>query len=108
MVFHETSLVFHGSWLVVMVPGQFSWLLMVPGWFFMIFGGSRLVSHGSRSVFMVFHGSKSVFVISIISWFQVCFSLFLVGFSCFFPECTCLNCILASLGPEGGTRPSSI
>ena len=61
MVFHETSLVFHGSWLVVMVPGQFSWLLMVLGWFFMIFGGSRLVSHGSRSVFMVFHGSRFVF-----------------------------------------------
>ena len=28
---------------------------------FMVFHGSRLVFHASRSVFMVFHGSRSVF-----------------------------------------------
>ena len=37
-------MVFHGSRLV----------FMVPGWFSLVFDGSRLVFHGSRLVFMVF------------------------------------------------------
>ena len=35
---------------------------MVPGWFFIVFHGSRLFLHGSRSVFTDFHGSRSVFM----------------------------------------------
>ena len=52
-----------------MVPGQFSWFLMVPVFFhgsrsvFMVFDGCRLVFTGSRSVFIVFHGSRSLFMV---------------------------------------------
>ena len=54
-----------------MVPGRFSWFLMVPDWFFMVFQGSgwvfmafhgfTLVFHDSRSVFIVFHGYRLAF-----------------------------------------------
>ena len=52
-------MVFNGSRLVFHV------VFLVPGWFFVVFHGSRLIFHGSRSFF---HG----------------FSLFQVGFSWFF------------------------
>ena len=57
-----------------MVPGPF---FIVPG-MFSWFSWSRLVFHGSRSVFMVAYSSRLVF-----SWFQVGFhgfSWFQVGF----------------------------
>ena len=60
-----------------MVPGGFSWFLMVPGCFFHGIGWVVMVFHGSR---FVFHGSRSVFH----GYIQVGgFSLFLVGFSLF-------------------------
>ena len=67
---------------------DFSWFFMVQGRVFMVFHGSRLVSHGSRSVFMFF------------SWFQV-------GFSWFFSRMYPPNCILAqrsSLGPSAAKK----
>ena len=36
-------MVFHGSWMVFMVPGQFSWFFAVPGWFFMVLGSFSMV-----------------------------------------------------------------
>ena len=67
-------MIFHGSRLVFMVPGRFSWFFMVPVWFFMVFQNSRLVFHGFSWFlmvpgwfFMVFH---------VFSWFQVGFSWF--------------------------------
>ena len=54
---------------------------MVPGWFFMVFHGSRSVFHGSRSVFP---GSRSFFMVpsrfSWFSWFQVGSSWFFMVF----------------------------
>ena len=44
-----------------MVLGGFSWVLMVPGWFFHGIGWVFVVFHGTRLVFMVFHGSRLVF-----------------------------------------------
>ena len=41
----------------------FSWFFMVPGWFFMVFRGSRLVFMAPGWFFMVFHGSRSVFMV---------------------------------------------
>ena len=86
MIFHGSRLVFHGypwcqvgfSWFQVGFHGSrsFLWLFMVPGWFFIIFHGSRWVIiifhgsrlafhgfHGSRWAFMVFHGSRLVFMV---------------------------------------------
>ena len=47
-------MVFHGSWMVFMVPGRFSWF----------FCGSRLVFHGSMWVFTVFHYSSWFFMVT--------------------------------------------
>ena len=105
---------------------RYGWVLMVPGWFFMVWGrfswffmvlGSWLVFHGSSLVFMVFHGSRSVFngsrsvfhgsrsffmVPSWFSWFFMVPGWFFMVFHGFSPICTCPNCILArrsNLGP---------
>ena len=91
-------MVFHGSKLVF--HGSRSVFMFFHGsrLVFMVFHGSRSIFHGSRIVFMVFQGSRLVF--HGFSWFQV-------GFSWFFSKCTCPNCILAqlsNLGPPPGGR----
>ena len=41
-----------------MVPGRFSWFFMILVRFSWFFHGSKLVSHGAMSTFMVFDGSR--------------------------------------------------
>ena len=68
-------MVFNGSRLVFHVSRSV----------FIVFHGSRLVFHCSRSVFIVFHGSMLVFMV---------FHGSRLVFHCFYPKCTRLNYIL--------------
>ena len=63
-----------------MVPGQFSWVFMVPGWLvFHGFHGTRLVFHGS-SGFSGFYGSRLVFMApNRFSWFFMFLGCFIHG-----------------------------
>ena len=45
-VFHAVRLFLMATCWLFMVLGRFSWFLMVPGSFFMVFQGSRLIFHG--------------------------------------------------------------